>query len=107
MHEFVASADLLKSGRGITALDIAKRLMDFGVHPPTIYFPLIVSEALMIEPTENLSKQSLDMLAGLFCSIAAEEPEILHSAPHSTPVRRVNEVKAARELIFRWQDFRR
>ncbi len=106
-HEFVASADRLKSGRGITALDIAKRLMDFGVHPPTIYFPLIVSEALMIEPTENLSKQTLDMLAGLFCSIAAEEPELLHSAPHSTPVRRVNEVKAARELIFRWQDFRR
>ena len=103
-HEFVASAGVLKAKKGVTALDIAKRLMDFGIHPPTIYFPLIVSEALMIEPTENLSKQSLDSVAEVFRSIAAEDPSLLHSAPHSTPVRRVNEVKAARELVFRWQD---
>jgi glycine dehydrogenase subunit 2 len=103
-HEFVASAALLKAQKGVTALDLAKRLMDFGVHPPTIYFPLIVNEALMIEPTENLSKQSLDRLAELFNSIAQEDPALLHAAPHYTPVRRVNEVKAARELIFRWQE---
>ncbi len=105
-HEFVASADVLKETKGVSALDVAKRLMDYGVHPPTIYFPLIVSEALMIEPTENLSKQSLDMLSDTFRKVASEEPEVLHSAPHSTPVRRVNEVKAARELVFRWQDIR-
>lgn len=103
-HEFVASADVLKEKKGISALDVAKRLMDYGVHPPTIYFPLIVNEAMMIEPTENLSMQTLDRLADIFNSIAGEEASQLHMAPHSTPVRRVNEVKAAREPVFRWHD---
>ncbi len=103
-HEFVASASTLKEKSGITAMDIAKRLMDYGIHPPTIYFPLIVGEALMIEPTENLSKQTLDRLASIFNSAAGEDPSVLHSAPHSTAINRVNEVKAAREMVFRWQD---
>lgn len=103
-HEFVASADVLKARKGISALDVAKRLMDYGIHPPTIYFPLIVNEAMMIEPTENLSMQTLDKLSDIFNSIAKEEASQLHKAPHSTPVGRVNEVKAAREPVFRWHD---
>lgn len=103
-HEFVASADVLKAAKGISALDVAKRLMDYGIHPPTIYFPLIVNEAMMIEPTENLSMQTLDRLADIFISIAGEDASQLHKAPHSTPVSRVNEVKAAREPVFRWHD---
>ncbi|MBX8632556.1 MAG: aminomethyl-transferring glycine dehydrogenase subunit GcvPB [Thermoplasmata archaeon] len=103
-HEFVASASSLKSEKGITALDIAKRMMDYGVHPPTIYFPLIVPESLMIEPTENLSMQSLDMVASVFNRIAAEDEKILKESPHSTLRRRINEVKAARDMVFNWRE---
>ncbi len=106
-HEFVASAGRLKSEKGITALDISKRLIDYGVHPPTIYFPLIVGEALMIEPTENLSKQSVDFVADAFNRIAGEPAELLKNSPHSTPRKRINEVKAAREMVFTWKDFGR
>lgn len=102
MHEFVAE------GRwpdvpDIHALDISKRLMDYGFHPPTNYFPLIVHESLMIEPTETESKQTLDAFADALIKIAEEahtKPEVLKSAPHNTPVGRLDEVKAARELVL-------
>ncbi len=89
----------------MTALDVAKRLLDFGFHPPTIYFPLVVSEALMIEPTETESRETLDDFVSALKSIAKEaqeNPEVLHSAPHSTPVRRLDEVGAARKPKLRW-----
>lgn len=103
-HEFVASVERLKRERDISAMDITKRMIDYGLHPPTVYFPLIVPEALMIEPTENLSRHTLDRIADNVAEIIAEDREILHTAPHSTPVSRVNEVRAARDMIFRWQD---
>ena len=101
MHEFVAEGRF--PGTDVRALDIAKRLMDYGFHPPTNYFPLIVHEALMIEPTETESKQTLDAFAEAMLNIAAEArtaPQLLHEAPHRTPVGRVDEVKAARELVL-------
>ena len=88
---------------GIHALDIAKRLMDYDFHPPTNYFPLIVPEALMIEPTETESKQTLDVFADVMMKIAKEAhqtPELLKEAPHNTPVKRLDEVKAARDLVL-------
>jgi len=100
MHEFVLSAEKQKE-KGAKALDIAKRLLDFGVHPPTVYFPMIVKEAMMIEPTENESKEMLDYFADTLIQIdreITENPEILHSAPQSTPVRRLDEVGAARNV---------
>ena len=106
MHEFVLSARNLKRQHGITALDVAKRLMDYDFHPPTIYFPLIVPEALMIEPTETETKETLDAFADAMQAIAreaAEEPETLKSAPHSRPVKRLDEVKAAKRAIVRYQ----
>jgi len=84
-------------------LDVAKRLMDYDFHPPTNYFPLIVHEALMIEPTETESKQTLDSFADALVKIAEEahtQPELLKSAPHHTPVGRMDEVKAAKELVL-------
>lgn len=96
MHEFVAMGDVAE---GIRTLDIAKRLIDYGYHPPTIYFPLIVPEALMIEPTETESKETLDAFAAVMLKIAQEakdNPELLHDAPHNTPVGRLDEVAAAR-----------
>lgn len=102
MHEFVAEGRW-EDAPDIHALDIAKRLMDFGIHPPTNYFPLIVHEALMIEPTETESKQILDNFADTMITIAQEahnNPEVLKSAPHRTPVGRVDEVKAAKELVL-------
>jgi glycine dehydrogenase subunit 2 len=104
MHEFVLSARALKKEYGITALDIAKRLMDYGVHPPTIYFPLVVPEALMIEPTETETKERLDEFVEAMLEIAhdaASRPELLKGAPHSRPVRRLDEVKAAKEPIVK------
>ena len=104
MHEFVVSARALKKEYGITALDIAKRLMDYGVHPPTIYFPLVVPEALMVEPTETEPKERLDAFIEVMKKIAreaAENPELLKSAPQSRPVRRLDEVKAAKEPIVK------
>mgnify|MGYP005845099019 CR=1 FL=1 len=102
MHEFVAEG-CWDDAPGVRALDISKRLMDFGVHPPTNYFPLIVHEALMIEPTETESKETLDHFVEAMLQIADEahtNPDILHSAPHTTPVSRLDEVKAAKELVL-------
>jgi glycine cleavage system P protein (glycine dehydrogenase) subunit 2 len=102
MHEFVAEGRW-EDAPGVRALDVAKRLMDFGFHPPTNYFPLIVHEALMIEPTETESVQVLDAFAEAMLKIAAEarsDPEVLHSAPHVTPVGRLDEVKAAKDLVL-------
>jgi glycine dehydrogenase subunit 2 len=106
MHEFVLSARTLKREHGITALDVAKRLMDYGFHPPTIYFPLVVPEALMIEPTETEPKERLDAFVEAMLAIAAEaadNPELLHEAPHSRPVRRLDEVKAARRAVVTYR----
>jgi len=105
MHEFVLSAQNLKREHGITALDVAKRLMDYGIHPPTIYFPLVVPEALMIEPTETEPKERLDAFVEAMRRIAeeaAESPELLREAPHGRPVRRLDEVRAAKQLVVRY-----
>jgi glycine dehydrogenase subunit 2 len=109
MHEFVLSAAGLKKDHGVRALDVAKRLLDFGCHPPTVYFPLIVEEALMIEPTETERQKMLDFFADTLRRIvqeARDDPELLHEAPHTTPVSRPDEVRAARELNLRytWPD---
>ena len=101
MHEFVLSARTLKREHGVSALDVAKRLMDYGFHPPTIYFPLIVPEALMIEPTETETKERLDEFCDAMLAIAREaatEPDLLHAAPHTRPVTRLDEVKAAKRV---------
>ena len=101
MHEFVAEGKV--EGSDIHALDIAKRLMDYDFHPPTNYFPLIVQEALMIEPTETENKDTLDAFADALIKIADEaktDPHLLHEAPHKTPFGRMDEVKAARELVL-------
>jgi glycine dehydrogenase subunit 2 len=105
MHEVVFSARRQKA-KGVHAVDIAKRLLDYGLHPPTVYFPLVVDEALMIEPTETESKRTLDAFIEAVKETAreAEEtPEILHTAPHNTPVRRLDDVRAARNPDLRWQ----
>ena len=105
MHEFVLSARNLKREHGITALDVAKRLMDYGFHPPTIYFPLIVPEALMIEPTETETKETLDAFCEAMLAIAreaAERPEVLRDAPHARPVKRLDEVRAAKRAIVKY-----
>ena len=101
MHEFVCQGKF--AGSDVRALDVSKRLMDYGYHPPTNYFPLIVPEALMIEPTETESKQTLDGFIDAMRKIADEavsQPELLHAAPHHAPVKRLDEVKAARELVL-------
>jgi glycine dehydrogenase subunit 2 len=105
MHEFVLSGRRLKREQGVTTLDIAKRLMDYGFHPPTIYFPLNVPEALMIEPTETEAKETLDAFADAMLAIrreAEEEPELLKEAPHVRPVKRLDEVRAAKQPIVRY-----
>jgi glycine dehydrogenase subunit 2 len=105
MHEFVLSARRLKREHGLTALDVAKRLMDYGFHPPTIYFPLIVPEALMIEPTETEAKETLDAFVEAMLAIvreAADSPEELKDAPHHRPVGRLDEVKAAKRALVRF-----
>jgi glycine dehydrogenase subunit 2 len=105
MHEFVAQG-IIPEAPDVHALDIAKRMIDYGFHPPTNYFPLIVPEALMIEPTETESKETLDALAAALRSIRDEaltDPGVLHEAPHTAPVRRLDEVRAARQPILRWQ----
>ena len=100
MHEFVASASQVKSDRGITATDIAKRLLDYGFHPPTIYFPLTVREAMMIEPTETESKETLDAFAAALETILGEPADEVRAAPTSTPISRPDEVRAAREPVL-------
>jgi glycine dehydrogenase subunit 2 len=105
MHEFVLSGRRLKREHGVTTFDVAKRLMDYGFHPPTVYFPLVVSEALMIEPTETETVETLDAFADAMVSIAreaAEAPGLLREAPHSRPMRRLDEVKAARSAIVKY-----
>ena len=104
MHEFVLSGEPMKRELGIKTLDLAKRLLDFGVHPPTVYFPLIVEEALLVEPTETETKETLDEFARVLASIlreAREDPEIARQAPYSTPVRRLDEAEAARRPVVR------
>jgi glycine dehydrogenase subunit 2 len=105
MHEFVLSARRLKREHGVTALDVAKRLMDYGFHPPTIYFPLIVAEALMVEPTETETKETLDAFCDAMVTIAreaAESPEVLKQAPHDRPVQRLDEVRAVKQPIVKY-----
>jgi len=105
MHEFVVAGHF-EEAPGVRALDVAKRLIDYGVHPPTNYFPLIVHEALMMEPTETESKQSVDAYADILLKIVEEartHPELLHDAPHHTPVRRLDEVRAARQPVLRYR----
>jgi len=105
MHEFVLSARRLKREHGVTALDVAKRLMDYGFHPPTIYFPLVVPEALMVEPTETEAKETLDAFVEAMLAIAREareSPELLKAAPHGRPVGRLDEVKAARRVVVKY-----
>jgi glycine dehydrogenase subunit 2 len=105
MHEFVLSARSLKREHGVSALDVAKRLMDYGFHPPTIYFPLVVPEALMIEPTETEAKETLDEFVDAMLAIvreAEESPELLKEAPHGRPVRRLDEVRAAKRAIVKY-----
>jgi glycine dehydrogenase subunit 2 len=105
MHEFVLSAQRLKREHGIAAVDVAKRLMDFGYHPPTVYFPLLVPEALMIEPTETEARETLEAFIAAMLTIvseAADDPERLRSAPHGRPVGRLDEVRAARAPVVRY-----
>jgi glycine dehydrogenase subunit 2 len=105
MHEFVLSA-VRQKALGVKTLDIAKRLLDFGVHPPTTYFPLIVPEALMIEPTETESKETLDYFISAMLQIADEaetNPDYVTSAPHNTEYKRLDDVTANRVLNLRWE----
>jgi glycine dehydrogenase subunit 2 len=104
MHEFVLSGKPMKKELGLATLDLAKRLLDFGFHPPTVYFPLLVEEALMVEPTETETKESLDAFAEAIEQIlveAEEDPEVARAAPYTTPVRRLDEVKATRNPVVR------
>ncbi len=104
MHEFVLSGTPMKRDLGIRTLDLAKRLLDHGVHPPTVYFPLLVDEALLIEPTETETRETLDRFATLVAEVlreAMEDPEIARGAPYSTPVRRLDEAGAARRPVLR------
>jgi glycine dehydrogenase subunit 2 len=104
MHEFVLSGGPMKRDLEIKTLDLAKRLLDFGFHPPTVYFPLLVEEALMVEPTETETKETLDAFAEVIAAIlreAADDPEIARAAPYSTPVRRLDEVAAAKSPVIR------
>jgi len=104
MHEFVASARALKRDRRISAMDVAKRLLDFGYHAPTVYFPLVVPEAMMIEPTETESKETLDAFAATMIKIRQEDAEFLHQAPHTLSISRPDEIKAAKEPVLRWKN---
>jgi len=105
MHECIFT-DRVQHRHGVSTLDIAKRLLDYGYHPPTIYFPLVVSGALMIEPTETETPETLDGFVGALLAIAQEakdDPQLVKTAPHSTPVRRLDEARAARKPILRWE----
>jgi glycine dehydrogenase subunit 2 len=105
-HEFVAAAATIKKETGVRTLDIAKRLIDHGFHPPTIYFPLIVDEGMLIEPTETESVETLDAFADALIAIAREAhetPDVVHEAPHTAPVRRLDETSAARQPNLRWR----
>jgi len=101
-HEFVLSCEKLKQEKQVTAKDVAKRLLDYGLHPPTVYFPLIVKEALMIEPTETESKKDLDKYIEALIKIADENPDIVKNAPNNVSVKRVDEVGATKNPILTW-----
>ena len=104
MHEFVLSGAPMKRELQIKTLDLAKRLLDHGVHPPTVYFPLLVDEALLIEPTETETKETLDAFADTIAEIlreAREDPEVARNAPYTTPVRRLDEAAAAKRPVVR------
>jgi glycine dehydrogenase subunit 2 len=106
LHEFVLSGGPMKRSLKIKTLDLAKRMLDYGYHPPTVYFPLLVEEALMVEPTETETKETLDAFAEAIAEIlreAAEDPEIALQAPYTTPVRRLDEVGAAKNPVIRQQ----
>ena len=102
MHEFVATAAAVKKEKGVSAMDIAKRLLDYGYHAPTVYFPLTVPEAVMVEPTETESKETLDAFAEALFRVTEEPADLLHEAPHTTVVSRPDEVQAARRPILKW-----
>ncbi len=104
MHEFVASAERLKHDKNLKqpAMDLAKRLLDFGFHAPTVYFPLTVHDAMMIEPTETESKETLDAFAETLFRVTDESAELLHEAPHTTLISRPDEVRAARHPVLKW-----
>ena len=102
MHEFVASAREMARSKGVRAMDIAKRLIDHNYHPPTVYFPLIVPEAMMMEPTESESRETLEHFASVLLKIADEDPQVLHDAPSTTPISRPDEVAAARTPVLKW-----
>lgn len=106
-HEFVISCEGLRQEKGIRALDVAKRLLDYGLHPPTIYFPLIVKEALMIEPTESESKRSLDKYIETLIKIAGENEDVVKNAPNNTSVKRVDEAGAIKNPILTWKSLQR
>ncbi len=104
MHEFVLSGAPMKRELKVKTLDLAKRLLDHGVHPPTVYFPLLVDEALLVEPTETETKETLDGFADVIAEIlreAKEDPTIAQTAPHTTPVRRLDEAAAAKRPVIR------
>jgi glycine dehydrogenase subunit 2 len=104
MHEFVLSGAPMKQELSIKTLDLAKRLLDHGVHPPTVYFPLLVDEAMLVEPTETETKETLDRFAAILADIlreAREDPELARNAPYTTPVRRLDEAGAARRPVVR------
>ena len=106
MHEFVLSGKWQKERHGVRTLDIAKRLLDYGYHAPTVYFPMVVDEAIMIEPTETEPKSTLDEFIEVMRTIAEEaetNPELVTSAPHTTPLKRLDESRAARQPILRWE----
>lgn len=106
MHEFVLDLSEYKKETGVSALDVAKSLIDYGMHPPTMYFPLIVHEALMLEPTETESKETLDWAADVFrklYQLGKDDPETMHNAPHAAQIGRPDEVRAARNPVLRWK----
>lgn len=105
MHEFVLGG-LKEKTKDVTTLDIAKRLLDYGYHPPTVYFPLIIDQAMMIEPTETESLETMDEFIEVMIKIAQEakeKPDLVKGAPHHTVTKRVDEVRAARKLILKWE----
>ena len=105
MHEFVLGLDDLKKETGVSAMDIAKGSLDYGIHPPTMYFPLIVHEALMFEPAETESRETIDEAVKIYLDLyekAHSDPEYLHNAPHHCPIGRPDDVKAAREPVLKY-----
>jgi glycine dehydrogenase subunit 2 len=106
MHEFVLDLSKYMKETGVSAMDVAKSLIDNGMHPPTMYFPLIVHEALMLEPTETESKDTLDWAAEIFRNLyelGFKDPEYMHNAPHHMPITRPDDVRATRTPVVRYQ----